>query len=326
MNLTNHLSSGTLALFALQLLTQEELDRAIRHLEGCEDCRHEVARFQGDLVGYGLSLSTLQAPSPQARERLMRRVGKEKKLAPPPPPVERPAMAPMPSIERSSTVIPIAMPAAQESGELFLASRGHRTAPAEPRPQATAHEEDEASAPHSRTAATPFLLWSGWALAAGLAVFAGQQFREKQTALEESNTLHLRVTSLTGSLSTAQTALDTLTDSGAMQVSLHLPVNGQPEGAKPEGHAAYIASKGALVFIANHLAPVDPDKTYELWLLPLDNSDPVPISIFRPDARGVASLVMPDMPKGLPAKGFGVTVEAAAGSKLPTPPIIIAGM
>jgi anti-sigma-K factor RskA len=35
---------------------------------------------------------------------------------------------------------------------------------------------------------------------------------------------------------------------------------------------------------------------------------------------------MPDLPKGLTAKGFGVTVEQDGGSKTPTKPIVLMGL
>jgi hypothetical protein len=34
---------------------------------------------------------------------------------------------------------------------------------------------------------------------------------------------------------------------------------------------------------------------------------------------------MPDMPKGIEAKAFGVTIENAGGSATPTMPIVLAG-
>ena len=39
----------------------------------------------------------------------------------------------------------------------------------------------------------------------------------------------------------------------------------------------------------------------------------------------VLSLIMPDLPKGVEAKGFGVTIEDEGGAQTPTKPIIMAG-
>ena len=50
---------------------------------------------------------------------------------------------------------------------------------------------------------------------------------------------------------------------------LHVPLNaGAAPKLDPEGHATYLPSTGALVFVADHLDPLQPQKTYQLWLLP----------------------------------------------------------
>ena len=66
-------------------------------------------------------------------------------------------------------------------------------------------------------------------------------------------------------------------------------------------------------------------KTYELWIIPSDGTAPMPAGTFHPDDQGNASVVMPDLPKGVPAKAFGVTIEDDGGSQTPTFPIIMAG-
>jgi len=47
--------------------------------------------------------------------------------------------------------------------------------------------------------------------------------------------------------------------------------------------------------------------------------------LFRPDASGSASLVLPQLPSGVTAKAFGVTIENASGSATPTAPIVLSG-
>jgi anti-sigma-K factor RskA len=47
--------------------------------------------------------------------------------------------------------------------------------------------------------------------------------------------------------------------------------------------------------------------------------------LFRPDSTGSASLILPPLPAGVPAKAFGVTVERAEGSDTPTTPILLVG-
>ena len=322
---TQHLSQEDLALFALQFLAGEELDAALDHLEHCEECRHDVAKYQGDLVGYALASTELHSPPAAARERLMKRVAKEKKVVPierptfVEKPVERMEERPLgmaPSIERSSGSVPVAA----HEGELFLASRGRRMSEPE-----EAHEEDRLK----RSGGVPFLGWAGWAVAAGLAVTAGLQFHERQNLQSDLATQSAKLQKTSDDMAAAQAALQTLTDAGAMQVSLHLPVNGAPEPPKPEGHAAYNAETGGLVFIADHMQPLQTYKTYQLWLLPAPvdgvKRDPIPAGTFKPDARGMAHVIMPELPKGVAAAAFGVTIEDDGGSKTPTQPIIIAG-
>ena len=366
MNYTRHLTQEDLALFALQLLEGVELTDAVDHLEICEDCRHDVARFQGDLVGYALALSDPATPPAAARDRLMKAVGKERKMVP-----DRPA----PPLRRSSAAVPIAQeiapqrelerlaqrarelaaqqeftdrqavtarlngepPAAppQESstrtpvadGDVYLAARGRRMFELEPRKE---EEEEERPAP-GRSPLASLLGWTGWAIAAGMAVVAGMQFHERQNLQNDVAAVTTRLSATNATLEQAQAALRTLTDQGALQVSLHQPVNGAPQPPKPEGHAAYDAQRGALVFIGDHLDPLPPNKTYELWLLQPDNpdgthKDPVPAGTFKPDARGVGRVMMPDIPKGMAAIGFGVTVENDPGSAKPTSGIVLAGM
>ena len=73
------------------------------------------------------------------------------------------------------------------------------------------------------------------------------------------------------------------------------------------------------------MASLPADKTYELWVIPANGSAPIPAGTFTPDATGNASVVMPPMPEGIPAKAFGVTIEKAGGSSTPTAPILMAG-
>ena len=94
---------------------------------------------------------------------------------------------------------------------------------------------------------------------------------------------------------------------------------------EPEGKAIYLARTGGLVFVASNFAPVPPGKAYELWLLPSNGAAPVPAGVFKPDARGSATVLLPPLPKNLEAKAFAITIEPEAGSSTPTMPIILSG-
>jgi hypothetical protein len=87
----------------------------------------------------------------------------------------------------------------------------------------------------------------------------------------------------------------------------------------------YLKERGALVFTASNLVPLPANKTYELWVIPASGTAPIPAGTFQPDAHGMASVLLPNLPKGIEAKAFGVTMEKAGGSTTPTLPILLAG-
>jgi anti-sigma-K factor RskA len=93
----------------------------------------------------------------------------------------------------------------------------------------------------------------------------------------------------------------------------------------PTAHVIYEKDKGALIFVASNLHPVRANKTYELWLIPMNGQAPIPAGLFRPDVNGSASVVMPPLPTGVEAKAFGVTIENAQGATTPTLPIVMSG-
>ncbi len=119
----------------------------------------------------------------------------------------------------------------------------------------------------------------------------------------------------------AREVLALLSAPDAMRVTL-VATNAKPQ---PQGKAIYRPRTGSLVFLASNFAPLPPKKAYELWLLPTSGASPVPVSVFKPDARGSASVLMPSLPKDLQAKAFAITIEPETGSTTPTMPIMLAG-
>jgi len=119
----------------------------------------------------------------------------------------------------------------------------------------------------------------------------------------------------------AQEVLDLLTAPTAQ----HVLLTAAKTRPVPSARAVYLASRGALILQASNLEPLPEDKTYELWVIPANGSAPIPAGLFRPDAAGSASLVLPQLPKGISAKAFGVTIEKASGSDTPTAPIVLSG-
>ncbi len=227
----------------------------------------------------------MQAPAPEARGRLLDAVAREKKLH-----IAAPAPVAEPVLAQRNTNL-----LDRDVREIRPARRG-----------------------------MSLVGWAGWAVAASISLFAGWQFHQEQflreqlaeeaAATEQTNTEAAR----------SQRVLQALTDPTAMQVALHLPSTGK-EPPKPEAHATYNANKGELVFVATHLNPIQTGKTYQLWVLPASGEAPVSAGVFHPDGNSNASLVLPEMQKHVPAKGFGVTVEPDGGSKSPTLPIVLLG-
>ena len=129
------------------------------------------------------------------------------------------------------------------------------------------------------------------------------------------------VTGLAAKASRAQQVLEVFTSPDAQRVIL-TPGKAPDE---PNGRATYLPDRGGLIFQANNLQPLPQGKTYELWVIPANGKAPIPAGLFQPDTRGSASLVMPPLPTGVPAKAFGVTMENAGGSSSPTAPILLSG-
>jgi anti-sigma-K factor RskA len=82
---------------------------------------------------------------------------------------------------------------------------------------------------------------------------------------------------------------------------------------------------GTLVFTAQHLQYLPPQKTYEFWLIPANGSAPMPCGTFKPSANGTALLVKSNIEKNVTPKTFAVTIEGEGGSETPTMPIVMAG-
>jgi anti-sigma-K factor RskA len=293
------ITSEDLALFAMQLLSKEEAAEVAAYVAQSSDARKELAEIQGDLAVYAHTVD-LHSPPAQVRERLMKQVAREKKTVP----IERPAVAETRAPEaaiRPGTIF-------TESGAIVPSYVTEEIAP-------------------KRGIASKVLPWVGWAVAAGLALTTGKLYNERESMRQAMRSAMSAQAStidrLTADVAAARQVVETITDSSAMRVIL---TKGKTTAPVPQGRATYVASKGALIFTASNLEPLQPGKTYELWLIPAAAGvSSIPAGTFRPDERGNASVIMPPLPKGVEAKAFGVTVEDEGGSAVPTPPIILTG-
>lgn len=160
-----------------------------------------------------------------------------------------------------------------------------------------------------------------WAVAFAMLAVAGYLGNQNQRLNELLNNDKGEIGKLSAEAARADEVLETLTSPEAKQVTLTEGKGAPP----PTGRASYLADKGELVFVGNNLRPIPAGKTYELWIIPADGKAPIPAGLFRPDDHGSASVVLPKLPEGVPAKAFGVTIENAEGSATPTMPIVLSG-
>jgi hypothetical protein len=286
-----HADPEDLVLYAMQFLNREQTSSIAAHVAVCADCREELARVQGDLATTALT-TELESPPAPARQRLMAQVAREKK------------------------VISIAQPI-------------QAVQPADPPPPALASFGRQGSILHPLEEVKPkrpiglAIVGSiGWAIAAGLAFFAFTLHKDRDNLRGTIAARAGEVQRLTADAATSHQLLDALTDPKAIRVSLTSTPQPKPQ---PIGGVTYNPDSGTLVFLASNLEALQAYKTYELWVIPADGTAPIPAGTFHPDDRGNASVIMPDLPKGIAAKAFGVTVEDDGGAQTPTLPIVLAG-
>jgi anti-sigma factor RsiW len=200
--------------------------------------------------------------------------------------------------------------------ERFLA----RIADAAPLPAtASVIPFESAAAGKPRRSVWPvFIPWAAAAALAGVCISLGIENRNLSDTVNAESSL---LSSLSSKASHAQQIVDALNSPHAQRVTL----TATKHAAEPTGHAIYLADRGSLLFQADNLQPLAPGKTYELWVIPADGKAPVPAGTFQPNAVGYASVVLPQLPPGITAKAFGVTIENAGGATTPTMPIILAG-
>lgn len=160
----------------------------------------------------------------------------------------------------------------------------------------------------------------GWAAAAVVLVFALSLWKEDQV---------LKASLASASSAAAESAREMeelrkiaapILDPEAQRVTL-VSARTPPQ---PQGKAFYLRNRSSLVFLANNMPALPPQKAYELWLIPI-NGAPIPAGVFKPDAHGSASVVNPPLPPGTEAKAFAITVENEAGATSPTMPIVMMG-
>ena len=117
----------------------------------------------------------------------------------------------------------------------------------------------------------------------------------------------------------ARAILDVFTAPDTLMVSL-VAGSAQPV---PQGTAFYHPRKG-LVFCAANLPALNPGRTYQLWLVPMQGN-PISAGTFIADAKGDGEVLLPPLPQGITPKAFAVTDEPAGGVPQPTGPKVLIG-
>lgn len=153
-----------------------------------------------------------------------------------------------------------------------------------------------------------------------VAAFGLMLWRENVSLRHRLEAAQQKSDDIEGALQRSKLVLDALTSPQSTHFAL-VATKAQPV---PEGRASYMQETGTLVFTAQHLQPLPPEKTYQMWLIPANGSAPMPCGTFKPDNSGTATLVMSNMENVTP-KMFAVTIEAEGGSETPTMPIVMAG-
>jgi len=162
--------------------------------------------------------------------------------------------------------------------------------------------------------------WLGWAATAAVVVFAASLWKENSALKSDLLTWRSAATQQQLELESVQRIARTITDPNVE----HFTVVALKTPPQPQGKAFYLRNRSNLVFVANNMPLLPPQKAYELWLIPAQGA-PIPAGVFKPDAHGSATVVNPPLPAGTEAKAFAITVENEAGSPVPTTPVVMMG-
>ena len=291
-----------LYLYAMHLLDEEEHARLDAFLLQSPEAQAELIQVRGDIALFALGTEQ-QEPPPAARQRLLNQVAHERKA------FEEPALA--------AAAVPAAH--AVTSPAALQATPAATYTPSEPAPMRLGQVDDA----EPRRGFFSFVFpWAGWAVAAGLAVSTGMLYQRQQGLQDQVTFARASAATATANSARAQTVLETLRSQSAQRFVLAKQTT-QPQ---PSARVTYLAENGSLVFEGSHIESLPANKTYELWLIPKgEGAKPIPAGTFRPDERGFASVILPQLPKGVEAGAFGVTMEDEGGSQTPTLPILMVG-
>jgi len=154
-----------------------------------------------------------------------------------------------------------------------------------------------------------FSWFLGWIATAALVILSFGLAVENGALHRDLDNLKARYARQQSDVQQAKEVMATLLDPEAQRVTLVAAKN----APQPQGKAIYQRRTRGLIFLASDLPALPPEKIYELWLIPTSGA-PIPAGLFKPDARGSATVVNPSLPEGVEAKNFAVTLEPESGS------------
>jgi anti-sigma-K factor RskA len=149
-----------------------------------------------------------------------------------------------------------------------------------------------------------------WVSVVALVVVGIGLLRQNSTLQQDLASLRAQFIDQGSKLEQANQIVATLLDPDATKIEL-VAVGNKPQ---PRGKAIYQRRNRSLIFFASNLPPLPAEKIYELWLFPANGGAPIAAGLFKPDARGSATVVNPPLPEGVEAKNFAVTLEPESGS------------
>ena len=160
----------------------------------------------------------------------------------------------------------------------------------------------------------------GWVATAAMIVLAVLLWSENSALKQSLDAMREQSTQTTRELEDLRKIAATILSPQAQ----HITVVSMKTPPQPQGKAFYLRNRSSLLFIANNMPVLPVHKAYELWLIPVQGA-PIPAGVFKPDARGSATVVNPPLPSNMEAKAFAITIENEGGATTPTMPIVMMG-
>jgi len=118
-------------------------------------------------------------------------------------------------------------------------------------------------------------------------------------------------------------AMNTLVELASAHDTISVPLAPMPEMKGATAHVLYNARMGKMFYSDTMTTPAPQGKSFQLWLVPM-SGNPMSAGIITPEPGGGCRMAK-EMPPGIVAKAFAVTLEPAGGMPQPTGPKVLVG-